>query len=158
MVTIEELNEILRRHEDSPAGLGHELRLNLSEIVLTNLKALGWTQRRLAEVANKREAYITRIVHGQQNCSLDTVGEILYAIGIRAELRQVTPIRALAFEELQLVLGNVEYIHGEEENFNQETSTQEENIQFATRDATGPAGHRSFDFAQSGQPAAAYLD
>lgn len=86
MTTISDLNRILLDFEDSPEGVGYDLRLNLSEIILRHLRSKGWTQRRLADESKKLESYITRVVHSQQNCSLDTIGEIFYALGIRASL------------------------------------------------------------------------
>jgi transcriptional regulator with XRE-family HTH domain len=137
LVTISELNKILQRHKDSPAGIGHELRLNLSEIVLQNLQRQQWTQRKLATAAGKCEAYITRIVHGQQNCSLDTVGQILFALGVRAQLTQTTPIPTSTFEGLKLTPLHAEETYGDEEeiSYHQE-SAQEEDVHIITCQAT----------------------
>ena len=98
MVSIAELNKRLREFQDSPGGFGHELRMNVAEIVMRNLKQKPWTQRKFANVAGKAESYITRIVHGQQNCSLDTVGALLHALGVRATIVE-KPASSVASKE-----------------------------------------------------------
>lgn len=117
MVRIAELNRRLREFQDSPRGFGHELRMNVAEIVMRNLKQKPWTQRELAEAAGKGESYITRIVHGQQNCSLDTVGALLYALGVRASIVEDAPAKAVGSVAHSLTLDTT---HGQEEIVYQE--------------------------------------
>lgn len=86
MASVKELRAALADYKSSPEGYGHQLRMTLADVVLDGLKAHGWTQRRLAKQSGKDEAYITRVVHGDQNCGLDTIGEILHALGVRASI------------------------------------------------------------------------
>jgi transcriptional regulator with XRE-family HTH domain len=88
-------SDILRALEDyeqnDPESRGVLLRLNLAEIVLRRLDALGWTQAKLAEETGKKESFISRIIHSDANCEFDTAGRILFALGVEAELTEKTP-------------------------------------------------------------------
>jgi hypothetical protein len=61
----------------SPAGLSFKVRLR--------------TQRRVAEEAGVKELFITRLIHSAANCTFDTAGRILFALGVRAELKEAAP-------------------------------------------------------------------
>ena len=129
MTTISDLNRILHDFEDSPEGVGYELRLNLSEIVLRNLRSKGWTQRRLADESKKLESYITRVVHSQQNCGLDTVGKILHALGVRASLVQNPQQMSIAIAPLRITYSS-DGTHGEENTIYEEESSTKDKVQF----------------------------
>lgn len=129
MTTISDLNRILHDFEDSPEGVGYELRLNLSEIVLRNLRSKGWTQRRLADESKKLESYITRVVHSQQNCGLDTVGKILHALGVRASLVQNPQQMSIAIPPLRITYSS-DGTHGEEKTIYEEESSTKDKVQF----------------------------
>ncbi len=137
MSTISDLNRILRDFEDSPEGVGYELRLNLSEIVLRNLRSKGWTQRQLADESKKLESYITRVVHSQQNCGLDTVGQILYALGVRASLVESSQQMSIATPSLRITY-SLDETHGEEETIYEEEADAEEIIQVAVGETGRP--------------------
>jgi len=129
MTTISELNRILLDLEDSPEGVGYDLRLNLSEIILRHLKSKGWTQRRLADESKKLESYITRVVHSQQNCSLDTIGEILYALGIRASLMENPQPMAISAAPMRITY-SLDGTHGKENPIYRQKNTTKSKIQF----------------------------
>lgn len=149
MVTIRELNRILNRFTDSPEGVEYELRMNLAEIIIQNLKRHGWTQRKLADEAGKAESVITRIVHGQQNCSFHTVGEILYALGARASLIQNISETAATFGNLRFPQQYTEDTHGKEEISRHEDSTQEA-IVLAKTAVSADDAPRRLQVAQTG--------
>lgn len=130
MSTISDLNRILRDFEDSPEAVGYELRLNLSEIVLRNLRSKGWTQRQLADESKKLESYITRVVHSRQNCGLDTVGQILYALGVRASLVENPQQISVAAPPLRITYSS-DGSHGEEETVYEKESDAQEIVQVA---------------------------
>lgn len=137
MTTISDLNRILRDFEDSPEGVGYELRLNLSEIVLRNLRSKGWTQRRLADESKKLESYITRVVHSQQNCGLDTVGKILHALGVRASLVESSRQMSISTPSLRITY-SLDGTHGEEETVYEEETDAEEIVQVAVGETGYP--------------------
>jgi transcriptional regulator with XRE-family HTH domain len=76
----------LTEAEAQPWSRGLDLRLALSKLILSRLRSKGWTQKRLAEAAGMKESFITRIVHGDQNCTLDVAGRLLFALGTKATL------------------------------------------------------------------------
>jgi len=88
----QDIQDILRALEEyertEPKSRGLELRLNLAEIVIRHLRQKGWTQRELALRISRKESYISRIVHSDANCTLDTVGRLLFALGVHARLAE----------------------------------------------------------------------
>lgn len=85
------LRKTLADFERTPESRGYELRLDLADLVISHLRRKGWTQKKLAEKANMKESFITRIVHAEQNCTLDVIGRLLFALDIRANLVEVHP-------------------------------------------------------------------
>ena len=80
------LNALEDYKQNDPESQGVHLRLNLAEIVIRQLNANGWTQAELAERIGKKEPFISRIIHSDTNCTFDTAGRILFALGVQAEL------------------------------------------------------------------------
>lgn len=78
---------ILESFKQKPESRGYGLRLDLAQIVGAAMEEKGWTQKQLAEAAGMKESFVTRIMHAHQNCTLDSVGRILFALGVGAELR-----------------------------------------------------------------------
>ena len=74
----------LETFKQTPESVGLELRLSLSETILRHLKAKGWTQAALAKKTGMKEPFISRVLHSNANCTLDTAGKLLFALGIRA--------------------------------------------------------------------------
>ena len=108
----------------SPEIYGLELRLNLAQIILRELRRRGWTQRDLAERSGLKESYISRVLHSDANCTFDSVGRILFSLGIRATLDE--PIRTddtitdFAEYALQRTDSHAEAIHGSQDASGQE--------------------------------------
>lgn len=50
------------------------------------------TQKQLAEMADMKESFITRIVHADSNCTFDVAGRILQALGVKAKLVEDAPV------------------------------------------------------------------
>jgi transcriptional regulator with XRE-family HTH domain len=142
MASVEDLKKLLREFQDSPEGYGHRLRMNLSELVLCHLKDKGWTQRQLAEKANKKESYITRVVHGQQNCGLDTVGEILFALGVRASI--VGDSTGSGLERIDSARHTLDSTHVEEKKVYQDQERSSDHFRYGT---AGDTGNRDLRFA-----------
>jgi len=78
----DDLLALLRDFKKTPEYAGLRLRLEVSHIVVTRLRDLGWSQRELARRCKQKESFISRIVHGDANCTLDTIGKLAYALGI----------------------------------------------------------------------------
>jgi len=83
MTDVDNILASLHEHDQSAQGYGHSLRLDFSRLVVESIDRLGWSQRQLARSSGLRESYISRIVHGEANFTLDTVGAVLHALGVR---------------------------------------------------------------------------
>ncbi len=90
MATIRDLQRIVDSFLDEPESAGYELRLNLSELIVEGMHRRDWSQRQLAEAAGVKESYITRLIHADANCTFESAGNVLFALGIRAKLGEVT--------------------------------------------------------------------
>lgn len=73
----------------NPESVGVELRLHLSEIVLRHLRRDDWSQCKLAEKTGLKESFISRVLHSNANCTFETAGRLLFALGIRARIEEV---------------------------------------------------------------------
>ena len=89
-MNIRELEKQIRQYDNTPDGYSDSLRLDLSEIVLRHLEG-GMTQVKLANKAGIKPQMITRIVHAVSNCTFETAGKILFALGVKAKLTEVLP-------------------------------------------------------------------
>ena len=78
----------LETYKQTPESVGLELRLSLSQTILRHLKAKGWTQSKLAKKTGMKEPFISRVLHSNANCTLDTAGKLLFALGIRARFEE----------------------------------------------------------------------
>lgn len=84
----------LETFKQTPESVGLELRLSLSQTILRHLKEKGWTQAVLAKKAGMKEPFVSRVLHSNANCTLDTAGKLLFALGIRARF-SVSPNSAV---------------------------------------------------------------
>jgi transcriptional regulator with XRE-family HTH domain len=102
-----------------------DLRLDLAEIILRALNERGWTQRQLADAAGMREQYVTRVIHSSQNCTVDIIGRLLFALQVKAKLQPAgfTPIgdtdRDVTFVQ---VVTTQDMSNGKEEIFESEAA------------------------------------
>ncbi len=62
------------------------LRESLSRVLCKALNRLSWSQQMLADKAGFSPEYISRVMHCRANCTVDTVGRLLFAIGGHYEL------------------------------------------------------------------------
>ncbi len=86
---IQEILRALREYEDTPESWGLELRLNLAETVIRGLRQKGWSQRDLARATSMKESFISRVLHSDANCTLDTVGRLFHALDVNAHITEV---------------------------------------------------------------------
>ena len=86
------ITNILQTIEDfkqTPESRGLDLRLDLAEILIRNLKEKNWSQRELSNAASMLEPQVSRILHGSANCTLDTIGRLMFALDIHSKLQEV---------------------------------------------------------------------
>ncbi len=92
MREIDKLLSEVAELDASENGMAIDLRLDLAEIVLRNLrKRREWDQSALASAAGMAPAMVSRIVNSGANCQFSTVAKILHALGVRAKLVEVEP-------------------------------------------------------------------
>lgn len=84
---LDELMQSLQDFESLPDAIALDLKLDFSEIVIQSLRNKGWTQKQLADATGMKEAYISRIVHADQNCTLAVIGKICHALDIKPKLQ-----------------------------------------------------------------------
>jgi len=73
------------KFDDSGEGFGFDLRLDLASLIVDALKR-GVSQREIARRAGMKPAVVNRIVHSEANCTFDSAGRILHAIGVKAAI------------------------------------------------------------------------
>jgi transcriptional regulator with XRE-family HTH domain len=83
---IERFLEELEDFRKTPESVALELRLSFTELVMEQLGEKGWTQKQLAEKAGVKESFISRVLHGDENWKSETIGKILWALGVRAKV------------------------------------------------------------------------
>ena len=91
MATTQDLLKVLEDFDKKPESQGYRLRLDLSAIVLRHLSEKGWTQQQLADAAGVKPPYVTRIIHGATNCTFESAGNVLFALGVKVKLVEAQP-------------------------------------------------------------------
>ena len=91
MSEIEELRNALAEFDTTAKGRAVELRVDLSRLIIRRLRALGWSQKRLAQEAGLKESYVSRLIHAHANCTLEVVSRVVNAMGLRAQLAEGRP-------------------------------------------------------------------
>lgn len=125
-------DNILQTLEDfkkTPESRGLDLRLDLAEIIIRNLNARGWSQRKLAAASGMKESQLSRVIHSNANCTLDTVGRILFALDARARLEEVECSDSFSFryidetgQESDFTINSQACTHGKEIQTSVETA------------------------------------
>lgn len=83
---IQSLLDRLHEFENSPQGVGFDLRLDLSDIIVQACMTGGWTHKQIAEKAGMKPSQLSKIVHGSANCTFDVAGRVLFALGLQGKL------------------------------------------------------------------------
>ena len=115
---LQDILSSIHEFEASPDYVGLGLKVDLSRIVLRRLREKGWTQRRLATACGMKESFVSRVIHSDDNCTLDTVGRLMFALGVDIRLEEVRQ-SSIVFDQgttatLQFKFAS-EVTHGEEE-------------------------------------------
>lgn len=83
---IEALLSDLESFEDSAEGWAYELRLDFADLLISGLRERRWSQTELAEKIDRKQPFVNRLIHADANCTLDTIGRLLHALGLKARL------------------------------------------------------------------------
>lgn len=87
---VNEILQVLKDFQKTPEAVEMELRLSLSEIIIKHLKIKEWTPNQLAQATGLDESYVSDILHSDAVCTLDTAGRLLFALGVRARIKQIS--------------------------------------------------------------------
>lgn len=90
MSVIRELLDELRAFNETPESVGYDLRLDLAELILEELRAKQWTQKQLADATGMKPSFITRLVNSANNCTFEVAGRVCHALGLRPKLVRAT--------------------------------------------------------------------
>ena len=85
---LDRLTKAFDDFDKSPEGYGTQLRLDFAEIIWRSLERNNWSQRRLSREVGLADSVVSNLIHGNKNCTLDTVGKVLYSLGTRATLQE----------------------------------------------------------------------
>ena len=83
---LQSIRKRLSDYQSSPKGYGTGLRHDVAAIIVQRLEELNWTQRDLAKAMGKPESFVSRLIHRNANCELETVGEVLHALGVKPSI------------------------------------------------------------------------
>lgn len=89
MSHVRDILKALDEYHQTPESRGMKLRLNLAQIILRHLKENNWTQKELARKTSFKDSFISRLLHSDANCTFETAGRILFALGVEAKLEEV---------------------------------------------------------------------
>jgi transcriptional regulator with XRE-family HTH domain len=128
---ISELMDGLAQFEQTHYARVLDLKLDLSRILLEGLRQTGWTQKQLAEAVGTKEAYINRVAHASQNCTLEVVGRICHALGVKPRLIKEPRFEIVTTTPLISIKSYIkndlsENIHGNKPIYKEPVSTEEE--------------------------------
>lgn len=122
---IDSILQSLDDFEKTPESVGFDLRLSLSDLILKHLHLNGWTQKQLADESGMKEPSISRILNSDTNCTLDTAGRLLHALGVWAHLEEGMAHEAVFAEPETLKFRLMDETHGEETFQNSESAVSE---------------------------------
>jgi ribosome-binding protein aMBF1 (putative translation factor) len=120
---IQEILRALREYEDTPESRGLGLRLNLAKVVIRALKRKGWSQRDLASASSMKESFISRVLHSNANCTLDTAGRLFHALRVNAHITEVEAVGGS--RRCHATAGEVQMLNREESCYAPDISTSE---------------------------------
>lgn len=114
MNAIEKLGQSAADFSDDPRSAGYALRLDLAALVIRAMKRRGWSQQKLADEAGMKPAFVCRIVNAESNCTFETAGRLLFALGETARLVEPQTTASTDDDHVALTLTRSCDDHGEE--------------------------------------------
>ncbi len=93
MGTLERLQARLAEFERSDwESVGIEIRTQFAGIINKAFQEKGWSQRQLAHAAGMHESRVSKLLHGDDNCELNTIARILFALGVRVSVMEASSV------------------------------------------------------------------
>lgn len=120
----DEVESLLQEFKGSPESVGIDLRMDLASIILRKLREMKWTQKQLASESGLKASYISRLIHAEANCTFESAGRILHALGLRAQLAPVIDDEMYITDASTFKLTDLREHHGEEEADEEEVDSR----------------------------------
>ncbi len=99
--TLEErIRNYIRENENSFWFKLEELLYDLTETIYERMKQKGISQRELAKRLGVSDAYISKILKGNENISLKTLLKLALALGLNVEIK-MQPIEQMSFRKTE---------------------------------------------------------
>lgn len=92
MNTIDELHNALKDYEQTPDGQAQDLKNSFSTLFIKLLEDKGLTQKQLSEESGVTQRLISGIVHGDHNSTLETLGQLLWALNTRVKIEPISAV------------------------------------------------------------------
>ena len=87
-----------QRYEGDPEFILDWILLNISEKILERLEYLGWSQKKFAMALGVSQPYVTRLINGKPNLTIESLVKIVTTIGLKLNIQldeRPKPIQAL---------------------------------------------------------------
>lgn len=150
MSVFDDLGADVQAFRETPDSVGLDLRMDLAELVARHLHGTGLTQAQFGAQFGKKAPYINRIISGTQNCTLDLVGQIIFAMGLRAKL-SAGPADALPHVNIYFTKPAVKTGSTYASQKAKEFANTRGSVGYRSEPATGGVGRFSKDASESGQ-------
>lgn len=79
--------QALERAKESPAFWTEKALLDVARRFLVRMKEMGITQASLADKMGKKSPYISRLLSGKHNVTVETLSTAAHALGMKIEIR-----------------------------------------------------------------------
>ncbi|VBB13110.1 helix-turn-helix domain-containing protein [Burkholderia stabilis] len=79
--------QAMERAKESPAFWTESALLNVARHILARMKELGINQASLAEKMGKKTPYISRLLSGRHNVTVETLSTAAHALGMKIDIR-----------------------------------------------------------------------
>ncbi len=83
------LQSLVRDFDKTEEHCVLKIKLSLTRLVIKGLEEKGGTQSRLASELGYSMPLLHRLLHGDENWTVETAGRLLFAIGIDAEIKEM---------------------------------------------------------------------
>jgi transcriptional regulator with XRE-family HTH domain len=79
--------EAFEEAKKSPTFWTEKALLDIARRLVARMSDLGLNQKALAEKAGKKPAYVSRVLKGQQNLTVETVATVAHAMGLELDVQ-----------------------------------------------------------------------
>lgn len=86
MRTSARFGKLLQDAKASPTYWAERVMLDFTSQLWVRLKQLGWTQKDLADKVGKKQPYVSRVLNGNHNATVETLVTLAHAAGLEVKL------------------------------------------------------------------------